>query len=202
MELITEEIWKKLPGLRATAEMTNDQIPVRAKLFTPFANAAWFITEGDRNSGTLFGLRYLGPGVPELGYFPLQEIEELHGKLGVHVERALHWTGTLADAWQQVRCMAAGAPMNTETPSITPSPGDPNAIDLTCGCHAIRKDEESPWRIRDEDCDVLFLVPAFTDRAAVRLIWDAYQRGLHEGANNGREQLQYELCRLIGAAER
>lgn len=103
MKLITAEIWKKLPALGATDSKPDDQIIVQAKLFTPDAAATWFITEGDRSTGQLFGLCDLGLGFPEIGYVMLSEIESVRGKLGLPVERDLHWTGTLADAWKEVR---------------------------------------------------------------------------------------------------
>jgi len=102
MKLITKEIWKKLPALGTTDGKQDDQVTVHVKMFTPDAGATWFITEADPVTGRLFGLCDLGLGFPEIGYVMLSEIEAVRGKLGLPVERDLHWKGTLADAWKQV----------------------------------------------------------------------------------------------------
>lgn len=103
MKLITEAIWKRMPKLGATDEKGEHEIVVQAKLFTPDSGATWFITEGDRETGRLFGLCDLGLGFPELGYVTLDELTGVRGRMGLPVERDLHWEGTLADAWDEVR---------------------------------------------------------------------------------------------------
>jgi hypothetical protein len=103
MKLITEAIWKRLPALGDTDGCEDAAVTVHAKLFTPDANCTWYITEGDRASGRLFGLCDLGLGFPEIGYVMLSEIERVRGRMRLPVERDLHWEGTLADAWQEVR---------------------------------------------------------------------------------------------------
>ena len=68
-----------------------DPVPV-LKLFTPWANATWLLTEltPDRIG---FGLCDLGLGEPELGYVSLAELESIRGPGGLRVERDRHWTG-------------------------------------------------------------------------------------------------------------
>jgi len=68
-----------------------DHFPV-LKLFTPDAGATWLISECDPDEpDRLFGLCDLGVGAPELGYVSLAEIMEVRGRLGLPVERDLHF---------------------------------------------------------------------------------------------------------------
>lgn len=68
-----------------------DHRPV-VKLFTPDGAATWLFTECDPDEpDRLFGLCDLGLGCPELGYVSLTEIMEVRGRLGIPVERDLHF---------------------------------------------------------------------------------------------------------------
>jgi hypothetical protein len=69
----------------------RDHSPV-VKLFTPDASATWLISECDPDEpDRLFGLCDLGLGYPELGYVSLAEITSVKGRLGLPVERDLHF---------------------------------------------------------------------------------------------------------------
>jgi hypothetical protein len=61
------------------------------KLFTPDAQCTWLLTELDPDGGLAFGLCDLGLGCPELGYVSLAELAAVRGKLGLPVERDLHF---------------------------------------------------------------------------------------------------------------
>jgi hypothetical protein len=68
-----------------------DHRPV-VKLFTPDGAATWLLTECDPDEpDRLFGLCDLGLGCPELGYVSLAEVTEVRGRLGLPVERDLHF---------------------------------------------------------------------------------------------------------------
>lgn len=68
-----------------------DPAPV-VKLFTPDAGATWLLTEIDPDDHDhAFGLCDLGLGAPELGWFSLQELTTVRGRLGLPVERDLHF---------------------------------------------------------------------------------------------------------------
>lgn len=70
-----------------------DHAPV-VKLFTPDAGCTWLISEMDPTDPyLLFGLCDLGLGFPEFGNVYLPELRVLRGKLGLPVERDLHFTG-------------------------------------------------------------------------------------------------------------
>lgn len=61
------------------------------KLFTPWANCTWLLTEIDEDEETAFGLCDLGLGSPELGYVSIAELKELSGPAGLKVERDRHF---------------------------------------------------------------------------------------------------------------
>jgi len=60
------------------------------KLFTPDAQCTWLLTELDTD-GLAFGLCDLGMGEPELGYVSMLELAAVRGKLGLPIERDLHF---------------------------------------------------------------------------------------------------------------
>jgi hypothetical protein len=62
------------------------------KLFVPWADGTWLLTECDAD-GLAFGLADLG--YPELGYVSLDELAELRGPGGLHVEEDLHFTAKM-----------------------------------------------------------------------------------------------------------
>lgn len=68
-----------------------DPVPV-VKLFTSDAGATWLLTEIDPDDHDhAFGLYDLGLGEPELGWVSLQELATVRGRLGLPVERDLHF---------------------------------------------------------------------------------------------------------------
>lgn len=68
-----------------------DPMPV-VKLFTPDARATWLVSEIDPHEPDLaFGLCDLGLGFPELGLISLLELRALRGRLGLPIERDLHF---------------------------------------------------------------------------------------------------------------
>lgn len=68
-----------------------DPAPV-VKLFTPDAGATWLLTEIDPDDyDHAFGLCDLGLGMPELGWVSLAELASVRGRLGLPIERDLHF---------------------------------------------------------------------------------------------------------------
>ena len=84
MKLMTKTIENKIPALRAT---DGTDARVYLKLFTPFANKTWWLTEYDPISGDLFGITDDGFGGKEYGYSNLKEFESL----GNRIERDMYW---------------------------------------------------------------------------------------------------------------
>lgn len=98
MELLTEEVRERLLAngriqrqLQEEGRAEADFIPV-VKLFTPDAGCTWLLTELDPDDPDIaFGLCDLGMGFPELGSVSISEIESVRGKLGLPIERDLHF---------------------------------------------------------------------------------------------------------------
>jgi len=93
MDLLTDNLRKTLINNGAVPD-GSDHKPV-VKFFTPDANATWLITELDsEEQDILFGLCDLGLGFPELGSVRLSELKSVRGRLGLPVERDLHFEAT------------------------------------------------------------------------------------------------------------
>lgn len=93
MNLISDELRAQLlaNGRQSLADEGFDPPPV-VKLFTPDAGATWLLTEIDPDDDDhAFGLCDLGLGFPELGNVSLAELTTLRGRLGLPVERDLHF---------------------------------------------------------------------------------------------------------------
>lgn len=101
MKLLTQSIRERLlQNGRIRLECTElgraepDFIPV-VKLFTPDAQCTWLLTEIDPlESDIAFGLCDLGLGFPELGNVSISELESVRGRLGLPIERDLHFHPT------------------------------------------------------------------------------------------------------------
>ena len=101
MKLLTADIRKRLlrnGKLRQQREREEkpepDFCPV-VKLFTPDGGCTWLLTEIDPDDPDIaFGLCDLGLGHPELGSVSLSELEAVHGRLNLSVERDLYFTAT------------------------------------------------------------------------------------------------------------
>jgi hypothetical protein len=97
MQLLTQDLRDQLLAngrqqlpLRGTGDEI-DFVPV-VKLFTPDAGATWLLTEIDPEDPDIaFGLCDLGLGFPELGSVSLAELAAVRGRLGLPVERDLHF---------------------------------------------------------------------------------------------------------------
>ncbi len=84
--LIPKEILDTLPNLYATEDIKDPLCQV--KLFTPDANWTWFIIEFSHEDNTIcYG--YVQGLESELGYFSLEEIENVRGALHLPIERDL-----------------------------------------------------------------------------------------------------------------
>lgn len=92
-DLLTEQLLANGRAQREAIDKGNDAVDFKPviKLFTPDAQCTWLITELDAD-GLLFGLCDLGLGCPELGYVSLVELASVRGRLGLPVERDLHFT--------------------------------------------------------------------------------------------------------------
>lgn len=114
MKLLTDTLRERLIAngriryaLDEAGEADPDFIPV-VKLFTPDAGCTWLLTELDPDEPDIaFGLCDLGMGYPELGSVSLSELEAVRGRLGLSVERDLHFEPTFTLSVYARAAMAA-----------------------------------------------------------------------------------------------
>ena len=90
-ELMTRKLADTIPALYANEKVTEyDTVLAPAKLFSPYSQWTWYITEMDPATGTCFGL--VDGLEQEIGYFDLTELAETTVFGGVPaVERDLYW---------------------------------------------------------------------------------------------------------------
>ena len=103
-KLMTKELGDTIPALYANENVADyDSVLAPAKLFSPYANWRWFITEWNAETGECFGL--VQGFETELGYFSLDELAEATVLGGVPaVERDLYWKPTtLGEIRRQAR---------------------------------------------------------------------------------------------------
>jgi len=91
-KLIPQILLSDIPDLYDTEGRTDPLCCV--KLFTPDSHWTWYIIEFSKeDTNTCYG--YVQGLENELGYFTLEELEKVHGSLGLDIERDLHFTPTL-----------------------------------------------------------------------------------------------------------
>ena len=88
MKLLTMEILKKLPAQGSTEGQGKDAI-AQVKFFTPDSNWTWYAVEYDPDAKMFFGL--VDGFEKELGYFGLEELEQIRGPMGLNLERDLYF---------------------------------------------------------------------------------------------------------------
>ena len=90
-KLIPQTLLSDIPDLYATEDLKDPLCYV--KLFTPDSNWTWYIIEFSKaNRSTCYG--YVQGLESELGYFTLEELESIHGPLGLDIERDFHFKPT------------------------------------------------------------------------------------------------------------
>ena len=92
MELLTNELREIIPDFYSSEDVELDEKMVYVKFFLADANWTWHILEYDRESNSFFAL--VDGLERELGYVSLDELEQVRGHLGLHVERDLYFSPT------------------------------------------------------------------------------------------------------------
>ncbi len=87
MGLLPAELAAKLPPIYT--QDGNREAPVVLKVFDPCSNWTWYATEYDPEERICFG--FVVGHEEELGYFSLTELESVTNRLGLPLERDLHW---------------------------------------------------------------------------------------------------------------
>ena len=104
MKLLTKEIAAALPALYSQEEKGLEAI-IQVKYFMPTGSFTWYATEYDPTDRVFFGFVHssLCPE-GELGLFSYDELVGVRGRLGLGVERDLHFEPkTLAEVMAEVR---------------------------------------------------------------------------------------------------
>lgn len=89
MKLLTKEIAERLPPLYSQEGRGDDAI-AHVKFFTPWTSWAWYVSEYDPDERLCFGV--VVGHERELGYFSLDELQEVRGPGGLTIERDLYWS--------------------------------------------------------------------------------------------------------------
>ncbi|MGD0336196.1 MAG: DUF2958 domain-containing protein [Candidatus Omnitrophota bacterium] len=100
MKLLTKELEVRFPALYATEKKRPEKIKIIAKFFDPSSQWTWYVTEYDPVKRVFFGLvRGIGA---EMGYFSLDDLETVKGRMGLGIERERHFgKHTLAEALEK-----------------------------------------------------------------------------------------------------
>ncbi len=105
MQLLTAELHSQLP--RLYTQKKNKDPTVHLKIFCPWSNWTWFVTEGSVLIAGQFEFLFFGYVIgheEEWGYFALSEMEEMRGPGGLTLERDLHFRpGPFSQVIQQFR---------------------------------------------------------------------------------------------------
>jgi len=100
MKLLTKELEVWFPALYATEKKRPEKIKIIAKFFDPSSQWTWYATEYDSVKRIFYGL--VRGYVAEMGYFSLDELETVKGRLGLGIERDRHFgKHTLAEALEK-----------------------------------------------------------------------------------------------------
>jgi hypothetical protein len=86
---MTKELEKQFPKLYETEKESLPEKTVIAKYFHPLSNWTLYTIEYDPEERLFFGLTVAD--YTEWGYVSLDEMEEVTGPLGLHVERDLYF---------------------------------------------------------------------------------------------------------------
>ena len=81
-----------LPKLYTYENTPADKTPIGLKVFNPTGSWTGYFTEYDPDEDTLFGFVDIGdPQNAELGYTSAAELREIRTRLGLKMERDLHF---------------------------------------------------------------------------------------------------------------
>lgn len=85
MKLMTKELEKIIPPFYSGEDVALEDKIVYVKFFLADANWTWYVLEYDKESNSIFAL--VDGFEQELGYVSIDELEQVRGHLGLHVER-------------------------------------------------------------------------------------------------------------------
>jgi hypothetical protein len=88
MKLLTQDVLKALPEHGSTIDQGKDAI-AQVKFFCPWANWTWYAVEYSPKCKVFYGL--VDGFEKEVGYWGLEELEEIAGPMGMTIERDLYF---------------------------------------------------------------------------------------------------------------
>lgn len=93
MKLLTKALLKEFAKQGDTDDMRPENIKIIAKFFNPAGAGNWYAAEYDPTREVFFGFVSIfnDPACDELGYFPLSDLKDYKGPLGIGIERDLHF---------------------------------------------------------------------------------------------------------------
>lgn len=88
-EFFPDTLKAQIPKLYS--QESNKDPTVYMKLFTPWTNWTWYITEGEERDGDYLMFGYVIGQEKEWGYGSLSELESVKGPFGLKIERDIHF---------------------------------------------------------------------------------------------------------------
>jgi hypothetical protein len=89
-EFFPDELKAQIPKLYS--QEGNKDPTVYMKLFTPWTNWTWYITEGEDRDGDYLMFGYVIGHEREWGYISLNELKAVKGPMGLKIERDIHFS--------------------------------------------------------------------------------------------------------------
>ena len=160
-QLMTKKLADTIPAIYANERVPDyDTVLAVAKLFSPYSNWTWYITEMDAETGQCFGL--VEGFERELGYFDLTELAEttVFGDVPA-VERDLYWqprtlgeikNGSQGDSRNNGE-IREGDAMTDETGGEIQSPNVVNVEEFLFGGVTEETADDDPAEVAGEDVD-------------------------------------------------
>lgn len=91
MKLLTKELIAKFPKLNSTENKKPEDIEVIAKFFDPCGSWTWYATEMQKEGNDFIFFGFVRGFENELGSFSLNELQSVKNRLGLGIERDLHF---------------------------------------------------------------------------------------------------------------
>lgn len=103
MNLLAEDLFKKLPPLCSQKNLSVERKMIYAKFFFPIGNWTWFVMEGEKRSDDFLFFGYMIGLRERFGYFTLSELEGVRVE-GLLIERDLYFQpGKFCDVIKKFR---------------------------------------------------------------------------------------------------
>ena len=100
-EFFPDDLKAQIPKLYSQ-EGSKDPM-VYMKLFTPWTNWTWFITEGEEQNGDYLMFGYVIGQEREWGYVSMNELKSIKGPFGLKIERDIHFSPKLKSQVREIK---------------------------------------------------------------------------------------------------